>query len=111
MLASDWSTYCRYALDVNGKSSRSTQMRLHSRSVVPFQLDKEAIKETAVEEGWTEKDLNNLQTLTDLIDECGVHGASKQQIRALALAGVKVLPLETLLQFALTHYLVLEVGS
>ena len=72
-------------------------------------IDKDAIKDEALEEGWTDNDLKNLESLCRLIDDCGVTGATKQQIRSLELSGVKLLPLEILLQFALDKFLVLEV--
>ena len=100
----------RFSLDANGKSGRGTQHRLHNRNVVPFNVELETAKMVGVEEGWTDNDLTSLVNLCHFIDGCGVLGATKKQVKSFKLTGIKVLPVETILKFALKHYLVLEVG-
>jgi len=100
----------RFALDANGKSGRGTQYRLHNQNIIPFNVDFETTRETCLEEGWTDNDIDSLKNLIDFIDSCGVIGATKQQVRDFKLTGVKVLPIEVILKFALRHYLILGVG-
>ena len=102
----------RFALDVNGRSGRGTQLQdpTERRNIIPFSVDIELVKQVCVEEGWTENDLRSLEGLCAFIESFGFHGATKEEIKQFRPSGVKVLPVERILQQALTHFLVIEVG-
>ena len=99
-----------FALDVNGKSGRGTQKNLTNRNIVPLKIDLEAIKSYCIEDGWTENDISNLMRFRDFVDSFGFKGADKKQVSGFQMLGVKVLPLERILEASLKHFLLIEVG-
>ena len=97
-----------FALDVNGKSGRGTQKNLTNRNIVPLKIDPEAIQADCVQDGWTENDISNLMRFCDFVDGFGFKGADKRQIAGFRMSGVKVLPLETILEASLKVILALS---
>eukprot|EP00092_Neocalanus_flemingeri_P000749 GFUD01000793.1.p1 GENE.GFUD01000793.1~~GFUD01000793.1.p1 ORF type:complete len:1909 (+),score=561.12 GFUD01000793.1:540-5729(+) len=101
----------RYALDVNGKASRYTQMKIDRRSHVPLtEVDFDQVKDKCMEDGWNENDLTALIDLCNFVESFGVMGATKKDIKNFKAVGVKKLPIEEVLLCALNYYMIVEVG-
>lgn len=102
----------RFALDVNGRSGRGTQLQdpTERRNIIPSSVDIEEVKLTCIDEGWTDNDLQSLEDLVTFIGSFGFQGATKADVKQFKPCGVKVLTVETLLVQAITHFLIIEVG-
>ena len=102
----------RFALDVNGRSGRGTQLQdpRERRHIVPFTVDIEEVKLMCTNEGWSSNDLQSLENLCSFIDSFGLKGATKADIRQFKTCGENGLPVERILLQALANFLVIEVG-
>lgn len=99
----------KFALDVNGKSSRRI---LERRSHIPLAApDIKQLKDSiCLEEGWNENDFSNLESLIIYVHSFGVLGATKADVKKFKTTGVKKLSLEDVLECGLQYFLILEVG-
>ena len=101
----------RFALDVNGKSSRASQFNLDRRSHVPLSaVDFDQVRAKCLEDGWNENDISSLVNLCSFVESFGVMGATKKDLKKFKTVGVKKLLVEEVLKCALKYYLIVEVG-